>query len=85
MQNSPLAKLNDVPRFDVTSTDVADGEQLGARHLSGKMGVEGGEDVSPQLAWAGAPEGTKSFAVTCYDPDAPTQSGWWHWAVFNLP
>lgn len=85
MQNSPLHKLNDVPRFEVTSTDIADGEELGARHRSGKFGVDGGEDVSPQLAWTGAPEGTKSFAVTCYDPDAPTQSGWWHWAVLNLP
>lgn len=85
MENHPLAKLNEVPTFEVTSTDVADGQQMAARHRSAKMGVEGGEDVSPQLSWSGFPEGTKSFAVTCFDPDAPTQSGYWHWAVLNIP
>ncbi|NNG19087.1 YbhB/YbcL family Raf kinase inhibitor-like protein [Naumannella sp. ID2617S] len=84
-ENSPFAKLPDVPRFDVTSSDIADGQQMPEAHRSGAMGVPGGEDVSPQLAWSGAPEGTKSFVVTCFDPDAPTQSGWWHWAVANLP
>ncbi|MDO5681552.1 MAG: YbhB/YbcL family Raf kinase inhibitor-like protein [Propionibacteriaceae bacterium] len=85
MENSPLAKLNDVPRFEVTSSDVVDGRQLPEAQRSGKMSVPGGQDVSPQLSWSGFPEGTKSFAVTCYDPDAPTQSGWWHWAVLNIP
>ncbi|MEM6264633.1 MAG: YbhB/YbcL family Raf kinase inhibitor-like protein, partial [Bacteroidota bacterium] len=45
----------------------------------------GGENVSPQLSWENPPEGTKSYAITMYDPDAPTGSGWWHWLAFNLP
>src|SRR6202012_4503402 len=68
----------------VTSTDFTDGETLPQPHVSGVMGA-GGEDRSPQLSWSGFPEGTQSFAVTCYDPDAPTRSGFWPGAVFNPP
>ena len=83
--NDPFARLPEVPTFTVTSTTVRDGEAWPAAQFSGAFGVPGGEDVSPQLSWSGAPEGTRSFAVTVFDPDAPTQSGFWHWAVANIP
>lgn len=81
----PFARLPDAAPFTVTSTTVADGEPWPVAQLSGLSGVPGGQDVSPQLSWSGAPEGTRSYAVTVYDPDAPTGSGFWHWAVADLP
>lgn len=81
---NPYDFLKQVPAFVLTSTDIAEGKRLNPPQVSGIFGA-GGQDVSPQLAWSGFPAGTKSFAVTCYDPDAPTISGFWHWAVFNLP
>jgi hypothetical protein len=81
---NPYDFLPELPTFTVTSDDVADGDVLPMPHVSGVMGA-GGEDRSPQLSWSGFPEGTRSFAVTVYDPDAPTASGFWHWAVANIP
>jgi len=76
--------LPHVPSFTVTSADVKEGEPMPTPQRSGVFGA-GGEDVSPQLAWSGFPAQTKSFVVTMYDPDAPTASGFWHWAVANIP
>ncbi|OBZ16274.1 kinase inhibitor [Bacillus sp. FJAT-27264] len=85
MSINPLARLPKAAVFQVTSKDIAEGEPLPSEQHSGLFGVEGGQDISPQLKWSGAPEGTRSFAVTVYDPDAPTASGFWHWAVMNIP
>ena len=84
MTRNPYDELPDVPSFELRSDDIADGETLNKPQVSGIFGA-GGEDVSPHLAWSGAPEGTQSYAVTVYDPDAPTASGFWHWAAFNIP
>jgi Raf kinase inhibitor-like YbhB/YbcL family protein len=84
MTRNPYDDLPQVADFTLTSTDVSDGKTLDKPQVSGIFGA-GGEDVSPQLSWSGAPEGTRSYAVTMYDPDAPTASGFWHWAAFNIP
>jgi Raf kinase inhibitor-like YbhB/YbcL family protein len=68
----------------LTSPDITEGGTIAERHAFSGFGCTGG-NLSPALGWSGAPEGTKSFAITCYDPDAPTGSGWWHWTVFNIP
>lgn len=70
--------------FRLTSADIADNKRMDDRHVFAGFGCSGG-NLSPALAWSDAPAGTKSFAITAYDPDAPTGSGWWHWVVFNLP
>ncbi|HSP35182.1 MAG TPA: YbhB/YbcL family Raf kinase inhibitor-like protein [Thermoanaerobaculia bacterium] len=68
----------------VTSADVHEGGRIAAAYVFNGMGCTG-TNLSPELQWSGTPAGTKSFAVTAYDPDAPTGSGWWHWVVYNIP
>ncbi|AVR99028.1 YbhB/YbcL family Raf kinase inhibitor-like protein [Pseudoduganella armeniaca] len=70
--------------FDLHSRDVRDGGTLTTQQVYQGFGCEGG-NRAPQLTWAKAPVGTKSFAVTVYDPDAPTGSGWWHWVAYDIP
>lgn len=70
--------------FQLSSPNIAEGQQLTDEHVFTGFGCEGG-NIAPSLSWTGAPEGTESFAITVYDPDAPTGSGWWHWFAFNIP
>lgn len=68
----------------LSSQDIAQGEFMTKSQEFNGFGCSGG-DISPHLKWSNAPKGTKSFAITAYDPDAPTGSGWWHWQVVNIP
>ena len=78
------AGLASAADFTLTSASIQPGGTLGEAHVFNGFGCSG-KNISPALIWSGAPAGTKSFAVTVYDPDAPTGSGWWHWVVINLP
>lgn len=70
--------------FTLSSPDIKPNGSLGDAQLFNGFGCSG-KNISPALQWHGAPAGTKSYAVTLYDPDAPTGSGWWHWVVYNIP
>ena len=74
----------DMPTFDFGSSDIKSGSFIKVKHVFDGFGCVG-DNVSPQLFWKNAPKETKSFAITVYDPDAPTGSGWWHWVVLNIP
>jgi Raf kinase inhibitor-like YbhB/YbcL family protein len=80
----PYDFMPPIATFSLTSTSVANGGQLASEQVSGILGA-GGSDISPQLSWSGFPAETRSFTVSMFDPDVPTASGFWHWAVANLP
>jgi len=78
----PYALLKPLPSFEVRGPAIADREPIPLDMYAPDWG---GESRSPALDWSGFPPETKSFAVTCFDPDAPTGAGFWHWAVYNIP
>ncbi len=79
-----LSHVSFAGEFRLASPTIKDQGVIGNEHVYNGFGCSG-RNVSPELRWEQAPKETKSFAVTVYDPDAPTGSGWWHWIIFNIP
>ncbi len=75
----PYSLLPQVPAFTLTSDDIVEGQPIDRRHS------QDGANLSPQLSWSGFPDETRSFVISCFDPDAPTPAGFWHWTILNLP
>ncbi|MGB0936089.1 MAG: YbhB/YbcL family Raf kinase inhibitor-like protein [Colwellia sp.] len=80
----PLSSSIAAESFVLSSQDINQGKMMSKKHEFKGFGCSG-DNLSPQLEWKNPPKGTKSFALTAYDPDAPTGSGWWHWQVINIP
>lgn len=80
----PYSFLTPVPSFTLTSESLVEGETMPLANVN-PGGDPSGQDLSPQLSWSGFPAETQSFAITMFDPDAPTASGYWHWAVSDVP
>lgn len=81
---NPYGLLPHVPHFSLISSDITDGDTLSLDHVN-PGGDPNGRNRSPALTWSGFPAETKSFVVTCFDPDAPTPSGFWHWVAVDFP
>jgi Raf kinase inhibitor-like YbhB/YbcL family protein len=79
-----IAGVSASPALELHSKALIEGQPLPLDQVLNNFGCEG-KNISPDLEWSGAPEGTKSFMITAYDPDVPTGSGWWHWVVFDIP
>lgn len=79
-----MALCAQAEEFSVSSPNLKSGGTLPIAHVLNGFGCTGG-NISPALSWQNAPAGTQSIAITVYDPDAPTGSGWWHWVAYNIP